>query len=103
MTAAALAISRVDVAQYVEALIYIYIVLIFVRVIASFFTRIPYNRVLDAFLTFVSDVTDPYLNLFRRILPPVRLGPAALDLTPMIGTIVLIFVGLYIVVPLIHG
>lgn len=103
MTAAALAISRVDVAQYVEALIYIYIVLIFVRVIASFFTRIPYNRVLDAFLTFVNDVTDPYLNLFRRILPPVRLGPAALDLTPMIGTIVLIFVGLYIVVPLING
>jgi YggT family protein len=103
MSGAALAISRADVAQYVEALIYIYIVLIFVRVIASFFTRIPYNRFLDAFLTFVNEVTDPYLNLFRRILPPVRLGPAALDLTPMIGTIVLIFVGLYIVVPLIHG
>lgn len=103
MSAAVVAISRVDVAQYVEALIYIYIVLIFVKVIVSFFTRIPYNRFLDAFLTFVDEVTDPYLNLFRRVLPPVRMGPAALDLTPMIGTIVLIFVGLYIVVPLIHG
>ena len=29
----------------------------------------PYNRFLAAFLKFVSDVTNPYLNLFRRILP----------------------------------
>jgi YggT family protein len=37
-------------------------------------------------------VTDPYLNLFRRILPPVRLGPGALDLSPIVATFVLIFV-----------
>ena len=40
----------------------------------SWIPRMPYNRYLAAFLKFVSDVTDPYLNLFRRILPPVRLG-----------------------------
>jgi uncharacterized protein YggT (Ycf19 family) len=38
-------------------------------------------------------VTDPYLNLWRRILPMARLGPAAIDLSPMVGTIVLIIVG----------
>ena len=103
MNAAALALSRVDVADYVATFIYLFIVLIFVKVIVSFFTRIPYNRALSAFLTFVDDVTNPYLNVFRRILPPVRLGPAALDLTPMIGTLVLIFVGLNVVVPLIAG
>ncbi len=103
MNAAALALSRVDVADYVATFIYLFIVLIFVKVIVSFFTRNPYNRALSAFLRFVDDVTNPYLNVFRRILPPVRLGPAALDLTPMIGTLVLIFVGLNVVVPLIAG
>jgi uncharacterized protein YggT (Ycf19 family) len=37
-------------------------------------------------------VTDPYLNLFRRILPPVRMGPGALDLSPIVATFVLIIV-----------
>lgn len=98
-----LAITRMDVADYVEILIYLYIALIFIRVIVSYFTRIPYNPALSAFLGFVDDVTSPYLNLFRRILPQVRLGPAALDLTPMVGTLVLLFVGIYLVVPLIRG
>jgi YggT family protein len=53
----------------------------------------PYNRFLAAFLQFVSDVTDPYLNLFRRFVPMVRMGPGALDLSPIIATIVLIVVG----------
>ena len=52
----------------------------------------PYNRYLSAFLKFVTDVTDPYLNLFRRILPPVRLGGAGLDLSPIVATFVLIIV-----------
>jgi len=103
VTGIPIAIGRADVAAYVETFIVIFIVLIFVKVIVSFFTRIPYNRFLNAFLTFVDDVTGPYLGVFRRVIPPVRMGPAALDLTPMIGTLVLIFVGLYIVVPLIRG
>jgi YggT family protein len=53
----------------------------------------PYNRYLAGFLKFVSDVTDPYLNIFRRILPPVRMGGAGLDLSPIVATFVLIIVG----------
>jgi uncharacterized protein YggT (Ycf19 family) len=98
-----LAITRVDVAGYVETLIYLYIALIFVRVLISFAPRIPYNPALRAFLGYVESVTDPYLNAFRSILPTARMGPAALDLSPMVATIVLIVVGLYIVVPLIAG
>jgi uncharacterized protein YggT (Ycf19 family) len=37
-------------------------------------------------------VTDPYLNLFRRFIPMVRMGPGALDLSPIVATIVLIVV-----------
>ena len=76
--------------------------LIFIRIILSWIPRIPYNRLLAAFLKFVTDVTDPYLNLFRRILPPVRMGPGALDLSPIVATFVLIIVG-SIVADLIRG
>jgi YggT family protein len=85
-----LAVTRDDVADYVETLALVYLVLIFIRIILSWIPRIPYNRYLAAFLKFVTDVTDPYLNIFRRILPPVRIGPGALDLSPIVGTFVLI-------------
>ena len=80
-----LAVARDDIADYVHTLVLVYVVLIFVRM--------PYNRWLNGFLKFVTDVTDPYLDLFRRILPPVRMGPGALDLSPIVATFVLIIVG----------
>jgi YggT family protein len=87
-----LAITRADVADYVRTLALVYIVLIFIRIIMSWIPRMPYNRVLSGFLSFVTDVTDPYLNLFRRILPMVRIGPGALDLSPIVATFTLIIV-----------
>ena len=87
-----LAVTREDVGDYVNTLALVYLVLIFIRIILSWIPRIPYNRWLAAFLKFVTDVTDPYLNLFRRILPPVRLGPGAIDLSPIVATFVLIII-----------
>ncbi|CAN5144340.1 YggT family protein [soil metagenome] len=87
------AIGRGDVADYVNTLVTVYVVLIFVQVIASFVPRMPYNRYLSAFLGFVGTVVDPYLRLFRRFLPMVRIGPGALDLSPMVGAFVLVIVG----------
>jgi YggT family protein len=87
-----LAITRADVADYVNTLALVYLILIFIRILMSWIPRMPYNRYLAAFLKFVSDVTDPYLNLFRRILPPVRMGGAGLDLSPIVATFVLIIV-----------
>ena len=97
-----LAVSRQDVGDYVNTLALVYLVLIFIRIILSWIPRMPYNRWLAAFLKFVTDVTDPYLNLFRRFLPPVRMGPGALDLSPIVATLVLILVS-SIVVDLIRG
>jgi YggT family protein len=87
-----LAITRDDVADYVDTLILVYLILIFIRIVLTWIPRIPYNPVLSAVIKFVTDVTDPYLNLFRRILPPVRLGPGAIDLSPIVATFVLIIV-----------
>lgn len=88
-----IAVSRADVAQYVETLVLVYLVLIFIRIIMSWIPRIPYNRYLDVALNFVRDVTDPYLNLFRRFIPMIRMGPGALDLSPIVATFVLFIVG----------
>ena len=92
-----LAVSRTDVAEYINTLVLVYLVLIFIRILTSWIPRMPYNRYLAAFLKFVSDVTDPYLNLFRRILPPVRMGGAGLDLSPIVATLVLIIVSSLVV------
>jgi YggT family protein len=87
------AITRADVADYVSTLVAVYVVLIFIRILMSWIPRMPYNRILNAVLGFVTDVTDPYLNLFRRFIPPLRVGPGALDLSPMIAIFVLVIVG----------
>jgi YggT family protein len=97
-----LAVTRDDVAQYVDTLFLIYMILIFIRVLMSWFPRIPYNPVLSAVLNFVQETTDPYLNLFRKFVPMVRIGPGALDLSPIVAIIVLMIVR-GIVVALIAG
>jgi YggT family protein len=100
MTELPLAITRDDIADYVNALFLVYIVLIFIRVLLSWIPRLPYNPVLRTVVEFVHQVTDPYLNLFRRVLPPVGGGGFALDLSPIIAIIVL-FIAQAVVVGLI--
>ena len=97
-----LAINRGDVAAYVNALFTVFIILIFLRILLSWVPRVPDNRALRAVVQFVHDTTDPYLNIFRRILPPVGAGGMALDLSPMVG-IILLFVLQAIVVGLVRG
>ena len=94
--------NRGDVADYVSTLILVYTILIFIRILLTWLPRVPYNRFLAAAIAFVTDVVDPYLNLFRRFLPPIRIGPGALDLSPIVGLIVLQIVG-GIVANLIRG
>jgi YggT family protein len=85
-----LALSRNDVADYVSALFIVYIILIFLNVLISYVPRMPYSPWLRAVLDFITDSTNPYLNFFRRFLPSVGGGGFALDLSPIVGVIVLI-------------
>jgi YggT family protein len=96
------ALDRGNVADYVSALFIVYVILIFARIVISFIPRMPYRPWLRSVLDFVTETTDPYLNFFRRFLPPIGGGGFALDLSPMIGLIVL-FVAQAIVVGLIRG
>jgi uncharacterized protein YggT (Ycf19 family) len=99
---APLALTRGDLADYVSALIVVYVILIFIRIVASFVPRMPYNPYLRAVLDFAFEVTDPYLNFFRRFIPPLGGGGFALDLSPMIG-LLLLFVAQRVLVDLIAG
>jgi uncharacterized protein YggT (Ycf19 family) len=69
--------------SFVSVFVGVYVLVIFAYIITSF-VRLPYS--LNPVARFLYDVCEPYLRLFRRVLPPV--GP--LDLSPMIAVIVLI-------------
>jgi YggT family protein len=98
----AMALSRADLADYVSALFVVYIVLLFANILISWVPRMPYNPTLRSVLDFITETTNPYLNVFRRFLPPIGGGGFAIDLSPMIGLIVL-FVLQAVVVGLIRG
>ena len=94
--------TRDVIADYVGALFLVYLILIIIRVLLTWIPRLPYNRTLRAVIGFIEEVTDPYLNLFRRFLPPIGGGGFALDLSPILGIILLIIVQ-RVVVGLIGG
>jgi uncharacterized protein YggT (Ycf19 family) len=84
-----LADTRGDIANYVDALFTVYILIIFVYILLnlmlSFGLRLPYSRWSDAVLGFLRDVCEPYLRLFRRFIPTV----GTFDFSPMVAIIVL--------------
>jgi YggT family protein len=96
------AITRGDIANYVQALFLVYILLIFVYILFNMMfslgLRPPYSRFTDAVMNFLRDVCEPYLKIFRRFIPPLGM----FDLTPMIA-IILLYVVETIVVSAIRG
>ena len=77
----------IHVADYIDALGSVYCLALIVYVLSSIAfsigLRIPYNRWSDAVLTFLRDVSEPLLRVFRKILPSF----GGLDLSPMIAII----------------
>ena len=88
-----LATVRDHLADYVVALVTVYSIVIVVYVLSRMFFqlggRIPYARWSSALIEFLADVSEPYLRLFRRMLP--NFGP--LDLSPLIALLFLGIVG----------
>jgi YggT family protein len=79
------AVSRIE--SFVDVFIGVYILLILAYIVLSWI-RLPYSVWLSRIQRFLYDVCDPYLRLFRRLVPPF--GP--LDLSPMLAVIVLIVI-----------
>ena len=98
-----LAIARGDVADYVEAVFLVYAILILLNILIGWIPRIPfYSPWFRAVLDFVTETTDPYLNVFRRLVPSIGGGGFAFSLAPMVALIVLLVVQV-LVVGLIRG
>jgi YggT family protein len=77
-----------SIQSFVSVFIYVYTLLILAYIVTSWI-RLPYSPWLNRIQRFLYDVCEPYLRLFRRILP--TFGP--LDLSPVVGVVVLLAVG----------
>jgi YggT family protein len=88
-----LATFRNDAADYVQAVVQVYAVLIIAYILSSLFFafggRLPYARWSSAILGFLRDVCEPYLSIFRRFIPSI----GAFDFSPIIAIFVLYFLG----------
>jgi YggT family protein len=79
------AISQVE--RFVTVFIDVYILMIFAYILTSWI-RLPYSPWLNRVQRFLYDVSEPYLRLFRRVIPPF--GP--LDISPVVAVLVLVIV-----------
>jgi YggT family protein len=68
----------------VSSFITIYLGLLFIRVLLTWFPNIDwFNQPFAA----LAQITDPYLNIFRSIIPPL----GGMDLSPMLAFLALSF------------
>ena len=70
--------------RFVVVFATVYTLVIFAYIITSWL-RLPYSPWLNRIQRFLYDVSEPYLRLFRRLLPSM----GAIDLSPWVATIVL--------------
>lgn len=93
---------RTEIADFLGSLLLVYTLCIVgyvvMQLVFSLGARIPYSRWSRAIMDFLSEVSEPFLRIFRRL--GLQIGP--LDLSPMVAIIVLQLVG-GLVVNLIHG
>ena len=76
------AISSVE--TFVQVFIGLYGLVLLLYIITSWL-RLPYSPSLNRIQRFLYDVCDPYLRLFRRLLP----STGAIDLSPILAFIAL--------------
>ena len=70
------------------ALLSIYSLVILARIIMSW-VRIEPGSPVASIYSVVFNLTEPVLGPLRQVIPPVRMGMAALDLSPLILLVVI--------------
>ncbi len=98
-----LASARTQVAGYLSTLIYVYTLIIILFIVIQLLfaagVRPPYSRTTDRVLGFVRDICEPFLRIFRRMVP--QLG--GLDFSPMIAIFALYIINIVVVQGIIRG
>ena len=73
---------------FVTVLYWVYLLCIIAYILTSWLP-LPYNVWLNRVQRFLYDVVDPYLRLFRRLLPQLSVAGLGLDLSPIVAILVL--------------
>jgi YggT family protein len=98
-----LASARTQIADYLSTLIYVYTLLIIlyivIQLLFSVGVRPPYSRTVDIVTGFLRDICEPFLRIFRRVLPSF----GGFDFSPILAIITLEIVNAIVVHDLIHG
>jgi YggT family protein len=98
-----IASARTQIADYLSTLIYVYtLLIIFYIVIQLLFAvglRPPYSRTTDAVLGFLRDICEPFLRIFRRIIPSF----GGIDFSPILAILTLSIINSIVVHNVIHG
>ena len=98
-----LASARTQIAGYLSTLIQVYILLIILHIVIQLLFAVgfrpPYSRATDAILQFLRDICEPFLRLFRRLIPAF----GGIDFSPILAIVTLEILNSLIVQGLIHG
>ena len=98
-----LATARTEIAGVLSAIIYVYEILIIVFIVVQLLfaagLRPPYSRASDAALQFLRDTVEPYLRIWRRMLPSF----GGWDFSPILALIALQLINSIVVEGIIHG
>lgn len=78
--------------RFVLTLLDVYYWLIIIRVITSWFPQIRNVSFLRPLLDFIFDITEPFLALFRKVIPMASFSGVGIDFSPFIAIITLIAV-----------
>ena len=68
---------------FINVIFQVYTLMLFARILASWVPQVNEYRIMQ----FIAYYTDPYLNLFRRIVPPLGM----FDLSPIVAFLCLSF------------
>jgi YggT family protein len=67
----------------------VYSFLLIARILLTWVPSIEQNTGLRPVINFIRDITEPYLRLFRGLIPVVGAGGAGFDFSPIIAIIAL--------------
>jgi YggT family protein len=69
-------------------LLFVYWLILLARILSSWFP-IPYSGPVRQIMDVVHALTEPVMRPLRNMIPPVRMGAIALDLSPIVIFIVI--------------
>ena len=67
----------------IDLLFWVYLIMLMIRILGSWIPELMHTR----FMLFIAFYTDPYLNIFRRIIPPLGM----IDFSPIVAFLCLGF------------